>query len=101
MKTAGWKILSVAVLAGMLFSVPAWAEEANVLSKIYLPQCVSGTSQTLDDPLAEILSAQRGCCSWHGGVSGRCYQGRVVCNDGTLSPSCRCRASEMKLQVVS
>ena len=32
---------------------------------------------------------QRGCCSWHGGVSG-CSGGRVTCNDGTYSPSCTC-----------
>ncbi|WP_304545986.1 hypothetical protein [Sulfurimonas microaerophilic] len=32
---------------------------------------------------------QRGCCSWHGGISG-CSNGRVVCNDGTYSPSCTC-----------
>ena len=30
---------------------------------------------------------RRGCCSWHGGVCG-CRGGRVVCCDGTLSPSC-------------
>lgn len=32
---------------------------------------------------------RRGCCSWHGGVCG-CENGRVVCCDGTYSPSCRC-----------
>lgn len=32
---------------------------------------------------------QRGCCSWHGGVSG-CSNGRIVCNDGSYSPSCTC-----------
>lgn len=35
------------------------------------------------------VSAQQGCCSWHGGVSG-CSNGQVLCNDGTLSPSCTC-----------
>jgi hypothetical protein len=30
-----------------------------------------------------------GCCSWHGGVCG-CEDGRAVCCDGTLSPSCGC-----------
>jgi hypothetical protein len=38
----------------------------------------------------EIL-ARRGCCSWHGGVCG-CSFGRVVCCDGTFSPSCDCKA---------
>jgi hypothetical protein len=32
---------------------------------------------------------RRGCCSWHGG-SCDCSFGRVVCCDGTLSPSCGC-----------
>ena len=31
----------------------------------------------------------RGCCSYHGGVCD-CVGGRVVCCDGTYSPSCRC-----------
>ncbi len=34
---------------------------------------------------------QRGCCSWHGGVYG-CSGGRVVCSDGSLSPSCTCNS---------
>ena len=32
---------------------------------------------------------QSGCCSWHGGVDG-CSGGRIVCNDGSYSPSCTC-----------
>ena len=36
------------------------------------------------------VSAKRGCCSHHGGVSGCSSSGRQVCNDGTLSPSCTC-----------
>ena len=38
------------------------------------------------------VNAQRGCCSWHKGVRG-CENGRVVCNDGTFSPSCTCGGS--------
>lgn len=34
--------------------------------------------------------AQRGCCSHHGGVAGCNSDGRQICNDGTLSPSCTC-----------
>ena len=34
--------------------------------------------------------AQRGCCSHHGGVSSSCSNGRQVCNDGSISPSCTC-----------
>lgn len=50
--------------------------------------------------LDELLLAGRGCCSWHGGMSGQCDNGRVVCNDGTLSPSCTCRASATPAQGV-
>jgi hypothetical protein len=33
--------------------------------------------------------ARSGCCSWHGGVCGCDHStGRVICCDGTLSPSC-------------
>lgn len=33
--------------------------------------------------------ARSGCCSWHGGVCD-CVWGRVVCCDGTFSPTCTC-----------
>lgn len=36
------------------------------------------------------VMAQRGCCSWHGGVAGCDSSGKIICNDGTLSPSCTC-----------
>lgn len=39
--------------------------------------------------------AQRGCCSWHGGVCG-CRGGRAVCCDGKLSPSCGCHRDDIK-----
>ena len=32
---------------------------------------------------------RRGCCSHHGGVCG-CRNGRALCCDGTLSPTCGC-----------
>lgn len=33
--------------------------------------------------------AQSGCCSSHDGVSGSCTSdGRAMCNDGSVSPSC-------------
>jgi hypothetical protein len=40
-----------------------------------------------------IALAQRGCCSWHGGVSGCGSNGRTICSDGTYSPSCTCGGS--------
>lgn len=38
-----------------------------------------------------ISYAKSGCCSWHHGVS-HCNtsSGRIICNDGTFSPSCMC-----------
>ena len=42
---------------------------------------------------ATVVNARngwQGCCSWHGGIAGYCSNGRMVCNDGTLSPSCFC-----------
>src|SRR5258708_18464653 len=33
--------------------------------------------------------AGRGCCSYHGGVSG-CAGRRLGCNDGQISPGCGC-----------
>lgn len=36
------------------------------------------------------VDAQRGCCSHHGGVAGCSENGRQICRDGTLSPTCTC-----------
>jgi hypothetical protein len=40
---------------------------------------------------SETQIVRRGCYSWHGGVCG-CdrNQGRAICCDNTLSPSCGC-----------
>jgi hypothetical protein len=40
-------------------------------------------------PTAEQKIARSGCCSWHGGVCD-CIGGRIICCDGTYSPSCTC-----------
>lgn len=40
------------------------------------------------------LIAKRGCCSWHGGVCDCGSNGRVICCDGTYSPSCTCKGSK-------
>lgn len=36
------------------------------------------------------VTAQKGCCSHHGGEAGCTPNGRTVCADGSLSPSCTC-----------
>lgn len=39
------------------------------------------------------VEAKRGCCSHHRGVAGCSSNGRTICNDGTLSPTCTCTAA--------
>lgn len=34
--------------------------------------------------------AKRGCCSSHGGEAGCASDGRRICADGTISPTCTC-----------
>lgn len=50
------------------------------------PNAIITQSTSIDNDLQMV---KRGCCSWHKGVCG-CKNGRVVCCDGTLSPSCTC-----------
>ena len=49
----------------------------------------------------KILVAGRGCCSHHHGQSGKCQDGRVVCNDGTISPTCRCQSSNSETTCIN
>lgn len=72
----------------LLLATPAFADTAAI-QPITADQC---TTDAQHDDLPGILEAARGCCSHHGGMSGQCSNGRVVCRDGTLSPSCKCRA---------
>jgi hypothetical protein len=45
---------------------------------------------TPSEPNFNVLIAQRGCCSHHGGVCGCGNNGHDQCCDGSTSPSCRC-----------
>lgn len=47
-------------------------------------------STLLYAPVVDARNGWQGCCSWHGGIAGYCRNGRMVCNDGTLSTSCYC-----------
>lgn len=41
--------------------------------------------------ISNNVYAGRGCCSHHGGESGNCSSnGKSICMDGTVSPSCYC-----------
>ena len=82
------KTLATALLF-LLLAVPAFADAPTAPQTIISDQCAT-TLQP--DDLPGIVEAARGCCSHHGGMYGQCSNGRVVCRDGTLSPSCKCRA---------
>jgi hypothetical protein len=75
-------LLLVALSLGPLALDVAGAEESLVGPTLADESCALGHPSA--DP------EQRGCCSWHGGVCG-CSGIRVVCCDGALSPSCRCK----------
>lgn len=61
---------------------------AALLAVAMLSGAYSVTAFSFSDD-AQIV-AQRGCCSRHGGVAGCDENGRVICRDGSKSPSCRC-----------
>ena len=82
------KTLATALLF-LLLATPAFADEPATPRPITADQC---TTTAQPDDLPGILEAARGCCSHHGGMSGQCSNGRVVCKDGSISPSCKCRA---------
>lgn len=81
------------------FNSPEEAQKAGYIPcKVCRPP-VSSKSEINTQSGLNIASIQsndieerRGCCSWHGGVCG-CDEttGRVICCDGTLSPTCTCR----------
>lgn len=81
--------LMISVLLVMLSST-AWAEEPSRKNASTSASLVC-TEQVGNDGVSFL--AGRGCCSHHKGQCG-CEGGRVVCCDGTLSPSCRCEKDE-------
>lgn len=80
------------------FNSPEEAQKAGYIPcKVCRPP-VSSKSELNTDIKPTLIHFQtndseerRGCCSWHGGVCGcDVTTGRVICCDGTLSPSCGC-----------
>ena len=72
---------------------PGFAEETKGVrsgEEVIKSQCQPQDSQLL-------FLAGQGCCSWHQGQCG-CQNGRVVCCDGTLSPSCRCERDDVHVE---
>lgn len=75
-------ILSIS-LASTQFEVKQ--AEPQTIEKAQFSECEILLSQ---NATAEELK-RRGCCSHHNGVCG-CKNGRAVCCDNTLSPTCGC-----------
>ncbi|WP_386069573.1 hypothetical protein ACFJIW_04970 [Tahibacter sp. UC22_41] len=74
-----WALAGSIALFGLGASAPAAAIDWHAA-------IVGDAGQSVDAP-----AACPGCCSGHGGISGRCASnGRVYCADGTVSPSCSC-----------
>lgn len=70
------------------------ARMGYVPCKVCRPPAASRSGLTQDPIVVAKLMNQddpqrRGCCSHHGGVCG-CQNGRAVCCDGAISPSCGC-----------
>lgn len=53
-------------------------------------------SEPAETEISDNRNGNQGCCSWHGGVCGS-SGGRIMCCDGTISPSCRSDSYEGQL----
>jgi hypothetical protein len=76
------------VFVALLFSVMCYAHadefQLQVAGQDTLPTAVEGCP---------------GCCSSHGGITNSCASnGRVICRDGTVSPSCSCSSCGVSSQ---
>ena len=80
------------------FKTPEEAQKAGYIPcKVCKPPTASKSELNIQNKscLASLQSnntePRQGCCSWHGGECGCNYAtGRVICCDGTLSPTCTC-----------
>jgi len=71
------------------FKTPEDAIEAGyVPCKVCRPPISSKSESSINENLN--LAQLEGCCSWHDGICGCNWDGRVICCDGTLSPTCYC-----------
>lgn len=57
----------------------------------FLSAVVSISSVAYSQIATTPTDFRSGCCSHHGGVAYCGKSGYYICNDGTQSPSCRCR----------
>lgn len=67
----------------------------------------SGSSSSESRSCSDQTSTHSGCCSSHGGFSGLCEAGQamytgdgyLVCNDGSVSPTCHAKASNLDADI--
>lgn len=90
------KLLAAVVVLAFLFANFAFADTTTSPKQELLKQTSQESWLLQCNPVVDCkatkdkqLLAKRGCCSWHGGVCD-CKNGRVVCCDGSYSPSCTC-----------
>lgn len=89
------KLILATVFIVFLFGSLAWADSSSkVQSSPNAPMTIQEGMCT-ENMTPEML-VKRGCCSWHNGVCG-CQNGRLVCCDGTYSPTCRCQSEEVEI----
>ena len=91
--TRNLKMRWTLLLTALLFISPSAFAVDPPSSVPMLPLCEiltppAAMSQPVENAAEQV--AQRGCCSHHGGVAGCSKEGRAVCRDGSLSPSCGC-----------
>lgn len=80
------------VLLLLLLCSAAFAETKADLCRDKLYAFNWEVGKTVEHKAEDIIlkeNERSGCCSHHGGVCG-CSNGRALCCDGTLSPSCGC-----------
>jgi hypothetical protein len=88
-------ILLVSIVFVVLVIGPSRISYANDLENSELTSSILNLKLEIVTSNAEHKMARSGCCSWHGGVCD-CIGGRVVCCDGTFSPSCTCHHDSNK-----
>ena len=88
------KQLLFVLLSALMLAVSPQLIGADLSQSDVITTTISQTCEDLKQSgaTAEQL-ARRGCCSWHDGVCG-CSGGRIVCCDGSYSPSCTCNKSD-------
>lgn len=86
----------ILILSIIVFALVTAAVAADDVSTTPSEAKITSDAAYCSDDLSPELLAKRGCCSWHKGVCG-CQNNRVVCCDGTYSPTCTCRGEEVNI----